>query len=303
MLKKITVTLAFILLMILVLQQAVMAAVLEVDTASPAFKSDTWEVGADYVFSIDKAFSTTHTAGAGDGEQAIERFCACLENGADGVEGQLSFINGSAVNNAVFPFKETVRIDSVTWKWNNGVRQYFFVLYTSMDGQNWTEVEITNNAKKVTIENTWDENSSTDGPPVQCWASVPAGINDETDDINPITFTFKQTPDAKYFKIAAYGNDQGNDDLAVHSPWFSFNNMVFEGIIAPPAEVAPAAVEEAAPAVDNTPAPEAPAPAPAVVAPPAPAAPKTGDSAVIFAILTALTGVCVITKRTGKNKA
>ena len=284
MFKKFSITLAIILLMALTLQTAVMAAVLEVDTANPAFKSDTWELTADYEYSIDKAFSTTHTRGAGDGSQ-VQRFCANIEDGAASVEGQLSFLNGSAINNAVFPFKETVRIDSVTWKWNNGGRQYFLLLYTSMDGQNWTEIEITGNAKKVTVANTYDTTGGLGGPSVECYATTPAGIADD-DDVNPITFTFKQTVPAKYFKIVMFGNDGESGDLAVSHPWVSFNNMKFEGSVYVEEVAAP--VEAPAVTAVETPAPVVAAP---VVAAPAAnaAAPRTSDtSVIIFIVLAAI---------------
>ena len=280
MLKKLSVFLIIALLMTMILPQVVMAAVLEVDTSNPAFKSDTWQNNEPTeVYPIELAFSTTHTRGDGDGNP-VERFCANIQDGADNVEGQLSELNGSAINNAVFPFKETVRIDSVTWKWNNGGRQYFLLFYTSMDNVNWTEVEITGNASKVKVENTYDPDGGLDGPAVECYATVPAGLADN-DDVNPITFTFKQTPDAKYFKIVMFGNDGESGDLAVSHPWVSFNNMKFEGEIAPAAvEEAPAAVDEAASGGGEAADAEV---APVVVAvAPAPVAPRVGDTSIII---------------------
>ena len=202
-LKKFSTALAIALLIMLVLQQAVIAAVLEVDTSSPDLKSDTWQNNEpNEVYPISKAFSTTHTRGDGDGNP-VERFCACIQDGTANIEGTLTFLdNGTAINNAVFPFKETVKIDSMTCKFNNGGRQYFFTFYTSMDKTNWTEVTITGNAKKVKVENTWDKDGATDGPGVECYASTPAGLADN-DDVNPITFTFAQTAEAKYFKISS----------------------------------------------------------------------------------------------------
>ena len=208
--------------------------------------------------------------------------------------GQLSVLNGSVVNNAIFPFKETVKIDSVTWKWNNGGRSYFFLLYTSVDGQNWAEIEITGNASKVAIENTWDEDGGQDGPGVTCYASVPAGLADN-DDVNPITFTFNQTADAKYFKIVMFGNDAESGDLGVRHQWFSFNSMKFEGVVASAEAAAPVAA-----AVDT------PADVPAAVAAPAPApaAVRTGDAGIItlaFGMIIAAASVVIFRKKvTGK---
>lgn len=296
MFKKFSAIFIVMLLIVSVLTQTVMAASLEVDTGSPEFKSDTWQNNPDNdeYYPITMAFSTTPTAGVGADE--VERFCACLQDGAANIEGQPSFVNGSAVNYAVFPFKETVKIDSVTWKWNNGVRQYFFILYTSIDCQNWTEIEITGNARKVNIENTWDEDGSTDGPGVECYASNPAGIADN-DDIIPITFTFNQTPEAKYFRIAMFGNDGGSEDLAVTNAWFSFNSMAFEGVVVVDEPAAPAEVEDDAvttPDIGEIAAPQ-PEPAPVV-----PSAPKVGDSGIIIlaaVMMMAAVGIVIFKKK------
>ncbi|MCL1857939.1 MAG: hypothetical protein FWF92_01725 [Oscillospiraceae bacterium] len=291
MVKKFSAVFTVMLLIIFVLTQTVMAVVLEVDTASPEFKSDTWQnnEGNDEVFPISMAFSTTPTRGVPNDE--VERFCANVQDGAADMEGEVSILNGSAVNNAVFPFKETVRIDSVTWKWNNGGRQYFFLLYTSMDGQNWTEIEITGNAVKTAVENTYDETGDLDGPGVECYVSTPAGSTDD-DDVNPITFTFNQTPDAKYFKIVMFGNDGESGDMAVSHPWVSFNSLVFEGVIATEESAGPAAVD--------TPAADVPAPAPADNTPaPAPAPPSgdTGTIILICVLIIAAAGVVILRKK------
>lgn len=279
MLKKFSRVLTIALLLMFVLQQAVLAVALEVDTASPNFKSDTWQNSATDTYPIEYAFSTTHTAGDGDGNP-VERFCANVQDGAADVEGQLTFENGTAINNAVFPFKETVRIDSLTWKWNNGGRQYFMKVFTSMDNANWTEAAITGNASKVTVDITYNEVGELEGPAVECYATVPAGINEDTSDINPITFTLAQTPDAKYLKLVFYGNDGESGLLEVSHPWVSFNNMVIEGI------VAPAPVEAVETSVDVPEAP--PAEQPVVAAAPAAvtSAPQTGDADIIvFSLL------------------
>jgi hypothetical protein len=268
--KKISVILAVMLILALC-SQTVMAAVLEVDKDSPELYTDIWQDNPDNneSYPISMAFSETPTRGVDNTE--VERFSVSVNVNEGNMVGQLSILNGSAVNNAVFPFKETVKIDSVTWKWNNGGRSYFFLLYTSMDNQNWTEVEITGNASKIKIENTYDADGNQEGPGVECYASVPAGLADN-DDVKPITFTFKQTDDAKYFKIVMFGNDAESGDLGVRHQWFSFNSMKFEGSVV---------VAEAAPPADSAAAEEAAPAAPPVAAPSVPAAPKTGDAGII----------------------
>lgn len=301
MLKKFALTLASVLLMVLLLQTVAMAAVLEVDTANSRFASDTWQnnVGGNEICPLINCIETTPTTGAANGgtdNNDIKRFTACLQAGSANIEGQLTFVNGGAVNNIVFPLKETAKIDSVTWKFNNGVRQYFLVFYTSMDGANWTEVNITENAKKVSVGVTYDEGGTLAGPSVECYATTPAGTADN-DDILPITFKFAQTAEANYLRVAFYGNDGGSGNLDVSNPWASFNSLKIEGSAA----VQEAAVEPAAPAqVQQTEAaPVAAAPVAAVTAP------KTSDTGIMIFAAAALIGIigsAVVAKKRNRVK-
>lgn len=292
MLKKIPVIIIVALIVSSFMPQAVMAAVLEVDTASSELYTDIWQDNADNdeSYPIGQAFSTTPTRGVGNDE--VERFSVSMSVNEGSMVGQLSNLNGSMVNNAIFPFKETVKLDSVTWKWNNGGRSYFFLFYTSTDNQNWTEVEITGNASKVAIENTYDEDGNQDGPGVECYASVPAGIADD-DDVLPITFSFKQTAEAKYFKIVMFGSDGETGDLGVRHQWFSFNSMKFEGVVATAEEATPESPAADDPAPADVPAAAEDAPPPA----PAPAAPQTGDGAMVFIVLIAAFGAAYAAAR------
>ncbi|MCL2157865.1 MAG: hypothetical protein FWH48_00485 [Oscillospiraceae bacterium] len=304
MFKKCLAILSIALFLALMFQQVALAAVLEIDTGSDMFKSDTWQSvddsTPDQYGPIAKALSKTPTAGV-DAEE-ISRFSACLLPGENGrvnsvVTGEQSIENGARVSNAYFPFVETVKIDSISWKQNNAVRVYFFNFYTSMDGVNWVPVAIEEGAVKVTTDNSWDEYEELDGPPIECYAAGPYGEADDGD-INPVTFKTAQTSEAKYLKVALYGNDGGNGDNAIANMWFSFNSFEVTGEVV----VAEVAVEDVAEVVEVD-----VGAADADIAPPPPAAPasdagavKTGNDGMIalFATLAiAAMGMAIFKKK------
>jgi len=303
--KKFIATLAIALLMILLLQQAVMAAVLEVDTASPMFKADTWQnnEGNDEVCPITKIFDITPMPASGAANSDVRRYSGCVNVNQDNLEGEQVFINGSATNSLVFPFKETVNLDSVTWKFNNGTRQYFFLVYTSMDGTNWTEIDLASaNARRGKCGVTYDDSGNLDGPAVDnVWISTPAGSGDDND-VLLITFKFAPSGPAKYLKFTFFGNDGGQGVEEVTHPWISFNNLIIEGsvVVAEAPVVEAPAAEVAAPVAAEAPAVvEA---APVVVATPAPVvtAPRIGDaSIIIFAgvMIIAAAGVVIFKRK------
>jgi hypothetical protein len=265
-----------------------------VDQGSPEFKSDTWQnnEGNGEVFPLEKAFLTGPTRVVPGDEQM--RFSASVNINEGNMEGTgPSIVNGSAVNFVVFPFKETVKFDSVSLKWNSGVRSYFLIFYTSMDGQNWTEVEITGNASKVTAAVTYSDFGDASGPAVECWKTVPTDF-ENNDEANPniLNLTFKQTAEAKYFRMALYGNDNNNlgADEVSHA-WVSFGSLQFNGEVVVPAAATEPDAPEAAPAAVNEPA--APAPAQTAAAP----APRTADPIVLIALGSLISAAVIIKKR------
>lgn len=246
--------------------------------------TDTWQNNFDNeVFPVELAFDTTPI-----GAEHV-RFSANVQVGAGNMEGEPTILpSGSSVNNAIFPFVETVQVSSVSLRWNNGGRRFFVRFYTSMDGQNWTEATITDNAERVTVTQTYDAFGDTGGPAAEVFATIPAGVG--ADDPEVITFALQQTPAARFFKIQGYGSDGESGELTVSHAWFSFNNLRFEGnIFEEPATEAPAETTvEAAPA----------APAPAVIAPTP--APRTADPITLIAIGAVISAAGIIAAKKKK---
>jgi LPXTG-motif cell wall-anchored protein len=298
MLKKI----ALIFMLLFVMQTSVMAAVLEVDSASPEFKSDTWQnnVTSGEICPFINVFETTPTSGSANGGTDvadIKRYSGYVIANTENVEGAPSIKDGIMLNSLLFPFKETVNIEQITLQWNNGLRQYFLNAYTSIDGQNWDAVEFTANATKTTLPATYGETAALDGPSVDCWATTPSGIADNQD-ISPITFTVK-TENAKYLKFDFYGNDGASGLSEIQNAWVSFNHLVIDGSVVLPEVI----VEE----TDNTPAISTPAPqAPSTGtdAPQTVTAPQTGDMSLFIlaaVCLSAAAAIVLLKKKRTEN--
>ena len=296
--RKFTVIVVVALIMALVLPQAVMAAVLEVDTASPMFKADTWQnrPDNDEVCPLIKAFEITPMPSAGASNDEVHRYAGCVnvnESTLDD-ESEAVVINGSVTTSVVFPFKETVNLEQITWKWNNGTRQYFFFAYTSTDGVNWTEIGFTSaNIRKGTALTTYDEFGSADGPAVEnIWVSHAAGNADSDNDVLPITFAFEPSGPANYLKFTFYGNDNGADSFEIAQPWISFNNLIIEGTVAAADAPAAAVIEDTGAAAADA---DVPAAAPAVVAE---RTVRTGDAGMIALIaLMAIAALSIVVLR------
>jgi len=295
--KKFTGILITALILMLILPQAVMAAdVLEVDTASPMFKADTWQNSedSDEVCPLSKVFDVTPMPPSGTPNTEVSRYSGCVNVNQDNMEGDIVFINGSATTSVTIPFKETVNLESVTWKWNNGTRQYFFFAYISMDGANWTEIDFnSSNIRRGTCDVTYDEDGDLSGPAVSnIWISSAAGSGAD-DDVLPITFTFAPSGATNYLKFIFYGNDGGQELNEVTHPWISFNSLKITGAVA--AADAPAAAEET-PAAGGGDAPEAPAvPAPAPAT--SPPAASTGDAGMAALIALFAAAACAVVLR------
>lgn len=281
-------------LLFAVLQMPLFAAVLEINTDSPEFKADTWQNNTSNETSnevcplINALETTATTTNAGVDGMEIKRYTASLQAGTANIEGAVVFVNGSATSNVVFPLKEAATLDSLSLKFNNGERQFFFNVYTSMDGTNWNEISISSGAKKVTLDNSYDENGETNGPGgIQCYASVPAGIADNND-IAIATFKFADSAETKYVKMTLYGNDGASGTNTIGNPWWSFNSLKIEG------DIVTARVEEVVEATVD------PVPAGTPVQTTVVKAPQTNDlGTYIFIGLTIIcgTGIIMIRKK------
>jgi hypothetical protein len=220
---------------------------LEVDMSSPAFRADIWQndVATGNIFPLKDAFVDAPTSG-GVAAVGEARWAGSLEARDGGIaEGSPSIVNGGRVIYAYFPFTETVRIDSLSWRWNNPDRRYFMRVYTSMDGENWTEATITGNAQRVTLPATYCPEGLqpaagqgvAGGPSVEVYSTAPAGrdpnnSNNQTN-INVLTLPLQRTIAANYLRLAFYGNDNGSGVAEIRQQWISFNNMEIRGAVAP----------------------------------------------------------------------
>ena len=293
--KKIL-SITMVVLMIALLSVSAFAANIDVDAASSEFTCDTWQnnvnnTSANEICKLENTLAKTPTTpDAGIDALDIYRYCACLQAGAADIEGAPVFVDGNATSSIVFPLVDTANINSVSMKFNNSERQFFCNLYVSVDGQNWTLVDITSGANKTTLVNAYDEAGGTAGPGgIDCYATIPAGRSD-INDINIITLGLAGAPEAKYIKITAYGSDGGSGDATtVSNAWWSFNNFTVDGEVAAVVEevAAVADVAETRPAVIDT----------QVVT--TVTAPQTNDAVAIFAVigLVCLAGIVVVAKK------
>jgi len=205
-------------------------------------------------------------------------------------EGEPVMINGSATMSVTVPFTQTVNVESFNIRFINAARQYFFLVYASMDGTNWTEVNVTGNASRGTVDPTSGENGLGSGPAAELNISVPAG-NDDDGGINTVNFGLAAPVTANYIRITFYGNDNATGDLEVGNQWISFNNLSFEGSV----YVAPAEPEPEELGVGGGDPTDIPAPAQAAPAP----APSTADpiTLIVLGSFISAAGVVIAKKR------
>jgi hypothetical protein len=198
----------------------------------------------------------------------VSRWTGTIRAEDDGnVEGSRVIIDGVSTNSFIIPFVDTVNIESLSLTMNHDERGYFFKMYTSVDGADWTEVtNIAAGAEKGDLKTTYDKDGYFGGPGVNgVWRTNPCG--GFSDDIGNITISFASpTASAKFLKITFYGHDgaRGDWEATDGSQWMGFNNLSVTGSVAvepesEPESEAPAAVE--APAVVSetvsvTPAPQ-----------------------------------------------
>jgi len=266
----------------------VSAAVLEVDVNSPMFFADTWQnnEGNDEVCPLIYAFEVTRMPPSGTPNYEVRRYSGSVNVNQDMLEGEQVIINGSATNSVTFPFVETVVLDRVTWKWNNGMRQFFFFVYTSMDGENWTEIDIiSDNVRRGSTPMTFDDFGDLGGPAVENVNISAAPGTEDDDEPLPITFVFAPGNVANYIRFTFFGSDGGQEVDEVNHPWISFNSLSFEGSIYIPTE------DEPAPEITDEETPIVP-----VVTTPAP---QTADPITLIALgsLVSAAGILITKKR------
>ena len=206
-------------------------------------------------------------------------------------EGEPVLINGSGTLSITVPFTQTVNVESFNVRWINPSRQYFFLVYSSMDGSDWSRVNVVSNGSMGTVDPTVGPAGFDDGPAAEVFVSVPAGDCPDYN-VNTLNFAFDAPATANYIRITLYGNDNATGDLEVRNYWISFNNLSFEGSIYVPAAVEP---EPA----DDEPAPvaaDAPAVAAAEAAKPAP---PTADPVTLLVLgsLASAAGLVALKKR------
>ena len=292
MFKRISTTLAIVLLMAVLFTQPIFAAVLEADEANVKF--DNYQEGGEDGGYLPNKMFWNEPIGEGT------RYSSHVNPDAatDLEVGAPVLVNGSGTNSVVVPFKQTVDVSSFNIRFINGGRQYFFVAYASMDGNDWTEINVTGNAKKGTVDPTCGEGGFETGPAADVYVTTPAGSDDEYGTAL-LNLGFAAPVTANYIKITFYGNDSETGDLVVGNQWVSFNSLSFEGEITP--EAPAVEVEEAAATVVVVDAPAVVVEAPAVA--PAPVAPQTGNTSIVLAVILTLTGLAVSAMITKKRSA
>jgi hypothetical protein len=272
-------------LLVLAVPMAVMAA-LPVDEAN--VKADNFQENGHEPF---KMFLTDPI---GDGV----RFAGHVNPDSTGdlEEGEPVMVDGSATMSVTIPFTQTVNVESFNIRFINAARQYFFLVYSSMDGATWTDVNVASNGAKGIVDPTSGPFGPGDGPAKELFVTVPAG-NDDDGGINTLNFAFAAPVTANFIKITFYGNDNATGDLAVGNQWLSFNNLSFEGSIYVPEEAPVESdlgagggdpVDIPAPVVSNAPA-----------APAGSAAPPTADpiSLIVLGSIISAAGLAIVKRR------
>jgi len=222
-----------------VLQFAVSAAVLEVDQNNALFRATRYQnqVSTNDIHPIENGFKEGRLTGA---EQVRFSTSVNMSTSSDNYPGNIVENGGAATVEVVYPFKSNVNLESITLTFNNALRRYFIKAYVSADGTTWTEVGFSAGASKEDIEFSYAPTGGNMGPAVSgVWATTPAGsvagqtvATSATNDTLPLTLKLDKTYDnIKYFKFAAFGNDNAVGVNAATNEFFSFNALKFEGTV------------------------------------------------------------------------
>ncbi len=293
--NKLIKTLAIATILILAMAVSVSAAVLEIDVSN--ITADNWQNKVNetdpanhHVFIPQDAVADTLNMASPDAT-VVKRWNGSVRSADDsGCQGERVIVNGSSTTSITIPFVKTVNIQSMKMKFNNGERGYFFKMYISENGSNWTEItDISAGAERGNLVSTYDESGNFGGPALNdVFRSNPFGGTSEDIAAGTITLAQPSVP-AKYMKFVFYGHDgaRGDWDVTDGSQWMGFNCLVVEG------EVYEAPVLDANETAETAATPDETATA-------APKAPQTTDPISIIligAIMSAASMVIVLKKK------
>lgn len=171
------------------------------------------------------SISTDSGIAAGD----IRRFCSSLNVNYAHHEGAPTIEDGVATTSLIIPFTQAVELEQLKMVFSVAPRRYYFNLYTSMDGEEWTFAELNGGAVSIHLTEAYNERGEVvdiTEKYVGCYASDP-GEQGEYDKVS--TLTLKTPVAAKYLKITLYGNDGASGENKVKNQWVSFNNLQLFG--------------------------------------------------------------------------
>ena len=252
--------------------------VLEIDINSPALTADVMG-SSDYFENVVAASTFPYSY---DPAVPSGQWNSRLDGQGD-FQGAPTIIDGSATTNPVYPFRETVSIQRVSFRPNNGERLFFFKLFVSADGSTWTEItEATGDITRTNLTNSWGPAGQLDGPPVQGVFVTNNVGNNARNHGNVVTINFAPTAPVRYLRFQFYGNSAGTlstDTIAPAGQWSGIRNLVVEGSVAAAAAPPPPPPPQA----QGTAAPPIAAPGPGTTA--ASPAPQTSDAAIVYAAL------------------
>jgi len=321
MFRKITRKLAIVLVLSLLMTMGAAAANLTIDTNHPQFGATRWQTSnPPGAYALVNEYAVVYgptRAGSNMIPGAdVQRWGASVNPSEinNHNDAGTDTMDGASVVHFIIPFAETVNLDTVSFRTNDGNRRHFLRAFTSTDGTNWTEIGFSQNADLVNLDSSYNPLGGTDGPAVDnVWATIAVG---QPDDVNLLTMTFAQsdaTSGVNFLRLTGFGNDGASGTNVPSNPWFTFNSLSVTGSVAaaeaPPAppvvETPPAVVETETPAPAADPAP-APAPTPP---PPTPAttattpSPRTNDALFLAIALTVLAAAGFVFIKRRKNNA
>lgn len=198
--------------------------------SADAWQNDT-EGDPPSVFPPADAFAQTSiSTDSGIAAADIRRFCSSLNVNYAHHKGAPTMVDGVATTSLIIPFSQTVELEQLKMIFSMAHRRYYFNLYTSMDGEEWTFAELNGGAESIHLLEAYNARGEVVDITEEylgCYASDPAGAQGEYDKVS--TLTLKTPVAAKYLKITLYGNDGASGEDKVKNQWVSFNNLQLFG--------------------------------------------------------------------------
>lgn len=197
--------------------------------------ADAWQNDAEAdppsVFPPSDAFAKTSiSVDSGIAAEDIKRFCSSLNVNYAHHEGAPTIEDGVATTSLIIPFTQAVELEQLKLVFSVAPRRYYFNLYTSMDGEEWTFAELKEGAVSIHLQEAFNDRGEIvdiKEKYVGCYASDPAGVAGEYDKVS--TLTLKKPTATQYLKITLYGNDGASGEDKVKNQWVSFNNLELYG--------------------------------------------------------------------------